>query len=206
METKKCAGCQQIKPLSEFHKNGFKNGKQRYRSQCKECENLKARKNIGPFTRKSRIDDIPLDKLQQLVKESFSWREITRKLGYSSETHGIEKTIKSRLDYYGISTEHFTSSHAPISITYTDEQVFFNGSEVADATVRNHYRKGNFSEYKCSICGLEPFWQGKELVLTLDHIDGNHRNNNLNNLRWICPNCDRQLETFSGRNHHKDDD
>lgn len=172
----------------------------------KKCENLKARKTSGPFVRKSRIDDIPLDKLQNLIQESFSWREAIRKLGYSSETRGIEKTIKSRLDYYGISTDHFTSSHTPISVTYTDEQVFFNGSEVADATIRNHYRKGNFSEYKCAICGLEPFWQGKELVLTLDHKDGNHRNNEINNLRWVCPNCDRQLETFAGRNHRKLDD
>ena len=53
------------------------------------------------------------------------------------------------------------------------------------------YLKGNYSEYKCAICGLEPIWNGKPLTLTLDHIDGDHYNDTLENLRWICPNCDR---------------
>ena len=43
-------------------------------------------------------------------------------------------------------------------------------------------------------------WNGQELSLTLDHIDGDNKNNVLSNLRWICPNCDRQLPTFAGRN------
>ena len=46
--------------------------------------------------------------------------------------------------------------------------------------------------------GLE--WQGKPLELRLDHINGDHFDNNLTNLRWICPNCDSQLDTYCGRN------
>ena len=62
------------------------------------------------------------------------------------------------------------------------------------------YIKGNYTPYKCSICGLEPFWNGKELTLTLDHINGINNDDRLENLRWVCPNCDRQLSTFSGKN------
>lgn len=38
------------------------------------------------------------------------------------------------------------------------------------------------------------------MVLTLDHINGHNHDNRLENLRWVCPNCDRQLETYAGRN------
>ena len=54
-------------------------------------------------------------------------------------------------------------------------------------------------EYKCEICGTV-HWMGKKVPLELDHIDGNHYNNNLMNLRIVCPNCHAQQETNSGKN------
>lgn len=56
---------------------------------------------------------------------------------------------------------------------------------------------------KCSICEMKAEWNGKELTLVLDHIDGKANNWKLNNLRLVCPNCDSQLSTFKGRNKGK---
>lgn len=53
--------------------------------------------------------------------------------------------------------------------------------------------------YKCSCCGISS-WNGKELVLQIDHIDGISDNNDPKNLRLICPNCHTQTETFAARN------
>lgn len=43
-------------------------------------------------------------------------------------------------------------------------------------------------------------WNNKDIVLILDHIDGNPDNNNPSNLRLVCPNCDSQLPTFKSKN------
>ena len=56
--------------------------------------------------------------------------------------------------------------------------------------------------YKCSCCGINS-WQGKPITLWLDHIDGDASNNNPENFRLICPNCDSQTETFGAKNYGK---
>ena len=45
-----------------------------------------------------------------------------------------------------------------------------------------------YLEPKCDICG-QSRWLDGEIPLQLDHIDGHKDNNNLSNLRLLCPNC-----------------
>jgi len=52
---------------------------------------------------------------------------------------------------------------------------------------------------QCSECKITE-WNGKPIILELDHIDGNHENNSLLNLTILCPNCHSQTPTYKGRN------
>lgn len=52
---------------------------------------------------------------------------------------------------------------------------------------------------KC-LCGQSQSWNGKRLVLQLDHINGLKTNNTRENLRLLCPNCHSQTETFTSKN------
>ena len=66
-------------------------------------------------------------------------------------------------------------------------------------TIRNFLKKKNGN--CCMLCGMNAEnWNGKELVLIVDHIDGKSTNNDMNNLRIICPNCDSQLDTYKAKN------
>lgn len=52
---------------------------------------------------------------------------------------------------------------------------------------------------KCLNCNIST-WQNAPLILELDHIDGNASNNNISNLRMLCPNCHSQTPTFKNKN------
>ena len=54
-------------------------------------------------------------------------------------------------------------------------------------------------QHICTMCGLGPEWNEKPLTLELDHIDGDRLNNELSNLRLLCPNCHAQTETSNRR-------
>jgi predicted nucleic-acid-binding Zn-ribbon protein len=53
--------------------------------------------------------------------------------------------------------------------------------------------------YFCTKCGTAE-WQHKELILIVNHKDGDAGNNLPINVELLCPNCDSQSEFFSGRN------
>ena len=53
--------------------------------------------------------------------------------------------------------------------------------------------------HKCEICNLAE-WFGKPMNLVLDHIDGDSKNDKLDNVRLICNNCDSYLPTYKSRN------
>ena len=60
--------------------------------------------------------------------------------------------------------------------------------------------RDGIKNYSCEICGITE-WMGKKVPIELDHIDGNHYNNVLENLRIVCPNCHAQMDTNSGKNN-----
>lgn len=141
----------------------------------------------------SKISD---EEFAYIVSTSSSLKEIGMKCGYSCNSGASSSIVKNRINKQGLS---FQGTRAN-PVYREDKDIFIADSPVDQSTLRKRYLQGNFSEYKCSICGQEPIWNGKELVLTLDHINGHNHDDRLENLRWVCPNCDRQLSTFAGRN------
>lgn len=86
---------------------------------------------------------------------------------------------------------------------YLNHQEEFVGKEITYEWLKPIILKEQ--NYKCAIdgcnCGTE--WNGKDLHLVLDHIDGDATNNKRDNLRLVCPNCDSQLDTYKSRNKGK---
>ena len=65
--------------------------------------------------------------------------------------------------------------------------------------LRNRLISEGIKTNKCEVCHISE-WNGKEISMQLDHIDGDSHNHLLVNLRMICPNCHSQTETYCGKN------
>lgn len=81
--------------------------------------------------------------------------------------------------------------------------VFKKRSNYRGETLKKYINHFNLKEYRCEKCENNGEWLDNILVLEIDHIDGDRTNNELENLRYLCPNCHSQTDTFRGRNLNK---
>jgi DNA-binding transcriptional ArsR family regulator len=54
----------------------------------------------------------------------------------------------------------------------------------------------------CGECGIRR-WRGRPLALELHHINGDGKDNRLENLALLCPNCHSQTDSWGGRNSRR---
>lgn len=80
------------------------------------------------------------------------------------------------------------------------EDVFKVRKFRSSTQLRYHLRKLGWLKNKCALCPTTTTWNGKPLVLQIDHMDGDHANNSLGNLRELCPNCHTQTDNYGSKN------
>ena len=145
----------------------------------------------------SLINKYSDEKFSEIVAQSSSITEVLKNMGYKGIGPSTIFQTKQKINKLGLDITHFYKKITP---HYSDEEVFCENSPISQGSLRNRFLKKNMIPYECAICGNTGIWNNKELTLRLDHINGENNNNSYNNLRWLCPNCDSQLNTYCGAN------
>lgn len=149
------------------------------------------------------------DELAAAVAASQSIAGVLRLLAQSGRDTcrgAVQRSIRA----YGLSTAHFTGQGhgrgvpSPTRKSADDVLRLLKPGCRRERTVllrRALDEKG--VAHRCAECGLGDLWQGKRLVLEIDHINGDRLDNRLVNLRYLCPSCHSQTKTFSRRSLHE---
>lgn len=136
------------------------------------------------------------------VKNSLSYAEALRRLGFSGNRGNNIKTLKKKIKEYNIDTSHFLGRSRyslEKALKSSDEDFFRNGVYHNGDSLKKRLFNNNLKEKKCECCGLTE-WNGNPIPLQVHHIDGNNLNNSLDNLQILCPNCHAQTDNYCRKN------
>ena len=140
--------------------------------------------------------------LREAVKTSTSIRQVLDKLNIVP-AGGNYQTTNRRIQKLGIDTAHFTGQSwnkgKIIGPKRHIKEYLRENSVVQSFKLKNRLITEGLKEHKCECCGITE-WNGKPAPIELDHINGNHHDNRLENLRILCPNCHAQTDTYRGKN------
>jgi protein-tyrosine-phosphatase len=139
--------------------------------------------------------------LKNIVKESRHFKEILEKLGLVVSGHNY-RSLQERFKKENINFEHIYNklNRYPNGIKKSFSEILVENSLYGNRRIlkKRLFQEGLLKNI-CSICGQIPEWNGKKLVLEIDHINGIRNDNRLENLRILCPHCHSQTNTFTGK-------
>lgn len=87
--------------------------------------------------------------------------------------------------------------------SFIEKILILNGTKWSTHRIKLELFKLGLKENRCENCGQDNNWNGNFLSLHMDHINGNNKDNRLENLKILCPNCHSQTPTFSGKKNKR---
>lgn len=143
------------------------------------------------------------ENLERTVKDANCWFNWLRLLNIP--TRGCNyRTLKEKAKLYNLDISHFNYNYARthngkrILKNRTDDEIFNENIPIKTASVKKEYINRILGIAHCEQCGIIS-WNKKELVFQLHHKDGNHKNNKLENLILLCPNCHSQTDNYANK-------
>jgi 5-methylcytosine-specific restriction endonuclease McrA len=140
--------------------------------------------------------------LRDAVKTSTSIRQVLDKLNIVP-AGGNYQTTNRRIQKLDIDISHFSgqawNKGRVIGPKRPIGEYLKENSVVQSYKLKNRLIAEGLKQHKCECCGITE-WMGKPTPIELDHINGNHHDNRLENLRILCPNCHAQTDTYRGKN------
>ena len=146
-----------------------------------------------------------IDGLKSAVQTVTSIRQVLHTLGLK-EAGGNYAQINKYIKEYRINIKHFKGKGWSKGLKgignprLSLKEILILGSNFQSYKLKKRLFAEGLKKQECELCGWEKKSQDGRIPLELDHINGNSKDNRLNNLRVLCPNCHSLQPTHRGLN------
>ena len=143
--------------------------------------------------------------LRGCAKKATSVRQVLSLLGLK-EAGGNYSQIKKYLNFYNINISHFRGPAWSKGLKGIGkpriplEKILTANSTFQSYKLKKRLFSAGIKKPECEECGWAKQNSDGYLPLELDHINGDHYDNRLENLRILCPNCHSLKSNHRGRN------
>ena len=156
-----------------------------------------------------KIYDWSRERVEKAVRESNCYFNCLENLGIPKRGCNY-RTLKNKIKLYGLNIDHFSSKYRTVNGKHSqrlaknksDEEIFCDSPKMKNSTIKREYIRRVLVTPRCEGCEITD-WNGKPLEFQLHHIDGNSKNNKLENLKLLCPNCHSQTDNYANKKRKK---
>jgi hypothetical protein len=132
-----------------------------------------------------------VEQVKEAVKKSVTLAGAIAKLGILP-VGANHASVRKLIEELHIDTSHFRQpgwfKRNPKRQTHPIGYYLSNEFPIASDILKKRLFDEGYFEKKCYLCNNTE-WLGERIRLELHHIDHNNKNNNLINLKILCPNC-----------------
>lgn len=121
---------------------------------------------------------------------------------------GNYRIMHDIIERYSLDISHFTGQGWNVGLKFQPfkkkaiSEILVEGSTYQSFKLKVRLLKEGLKQPLCESCGLSE-WIGRPIPLELHHINGNNRDNRIENLRLLCPNCHAMTDSYRGKNKSK---
>ncbi|MBP9782626.1 MAG: HNH endonuclease [Candidatus Pacebacteria bacterium] len=143
--------------------------------------------------------------LKVAIKNSTSIRQVLKKLNLV-QAGGNYEQIKKYIRIHDLDIKHFLGKGSnkgkviPRKVLIATKDILVENSDFQSFKLKQRLFKEGIKKPKCEMCGWARVTEDGRIPVELDHINGKHRDNRIENLRILCPNCHSMQSTHRGRN------
>jgi hypothetical protein len=145
------------------------------------------------------------EQLECAVRDSTTMRQVLTRLNLRP-AGGNYGQLRKYIRMAGLDTAHFTGQGwsrgkmCPRPPLRSLAEIMTEDSDYQSHSLKLRLFAANLKPRHCEECGWATMSEEGYLPLELDHINGNSRDNRLENLRVLCPNCHSLKPTHRARN------
>lgn len=173
-------------------------------------ENLS--RSIGGIRKRAKKLKIKWNKIKKIYQKEFLENVIkdSKSIGMVLDRLNLRRAggnygvINKYIKIYDMDISHFIDVRFKLGSSPKNRldlnEILIENSTYDRSSLKKRLYGENILERLCCLCGQGEEWNGMRISLILDHINGVHNDNRVENLRIVCPNCNAGLDTFAGKN------